>query len=250
MESPSSIALCSVPNKQIISNKSWILLVKLCPIIEFAYFKSMILYAPCSCLLLGARWNKPAAAWQSKLRSEKPVDLLLPLRCIVGLYVKPAWRPPVPERFVRSAGLFWSLRPPVDPLSFPIRRVMWSSMAPGEPSATEEPRCGLKCCPLCVLEAAGCWAAPSCSVEVWGCTRPSNSGSSSTWPRRRPRWVCTTRCWSRSDCHTWQDCWILHWVLVLLPSDSEGHLDSWTPGCFDHRQWSVSLAAWNKWIWC
>lgn len=177
------------------------------------------------------RWES-GTAWQTKPGSIKPVNLSSPSRCIVGLYVKPTWRPPALERFVRSVGVFWSQRPPGDPLPSHIRRVMWSPSGPGGRTVRAGPRSVPKCSPPCGEAGAGCSAVPSCSVEVWVCIRPWSSGSSSTWPRRRARWVSAQWClWNgltvRQETVNDLCCCLLHW-LQLPHVCRQGHLHSVT----------------------
>lgn len=108
-------------------------------------------------------------------------------RCIVGLYVKPTWRPPLSERSVRSVGVYWSFKSLVGQV--PVH-TWWGTGAPMGPegrTALAVSRCGLKRSPLYGEVGAGCWAVPFCSVEVWVYIRPSSSVLSSTWPRRRQR---------------------------------------------------------------
>ena len=112
--------------------------------------------------------------------------------CILGLYVKPTWRPPAPERFVRSAGIFWSLRPPVGPVPSPTWWAVSAHTGPGGRTVPAGPGSAPNCCPHCGEEEAGCSAVPFCSVEVWVYIRLWSTVSSSTWPRKRARWVRST----------------------------------------------------------
>lgn len=121
--------------------------------------------------------------WQAQLRAPKPYSSW----CIVGLYVKPTWQPPAPEHSLRSACLFWSLQQPVGPAPSPTCWGMWARTDPGGRTAPAERGSGPNCSPVCAKGEAGCWAAPSCWVEVWVYIRLWSCPSSSTWPRRRGR---------------------------------------------------------------
>lgn len=121
--------------------------------------------------------------WQAQLRAPKPYSSW----CILGLYVKPTWQPPAPEHSLRSACLFWSLQQPVGPAPSPTCWGMWARTDPGGRTAPAERGSGPNCSPVCAKGEAGCWAAPSCWVEVWVYIRLWSCPSSSTWPRRRGR---------------------------------------------------------------
>lgn len=123
--------------------------------------------------------------WRAQLRAPKPY----PSWCILGLYVKPTWQPPAPEHSLRSACLFWSLQQPVGPAPSPTCWGMWARTDPGGRTAPAERGSGPNCSPVCAKGEAGCWAAPSCWVEVWVYIRLWSCPSSSTWPRRRGRSV-------------------------------------------------------------